>query len=314
MPVYDDENNIHDRLITIAEDKMIALWSLSLGKCVNTYSIEKNDATSFSSLVCNDCGKVKSFLVMGKNSGNLSFLNMHNGKITNKMIDTLCGIRFLEKIDKKKFFIGLSDGSLGILQGSGGRFIFEFLQTKLPGIKIFRYMGNDIVVVVFQDESVEVFNTKVKSRSSANNSFLKEPVIGIECLSDQKALVCSKSGLYTLDLVKIKEAIKPLKMLPKQASAFLKYKDNMFVVGCIDGTCYSYDSQKNIITSLGKIHKNDIFSLLKTDNDIVIIASRDGAIAKFDMSNNTVIKTFQCADGYSPVEGEKDEEIFDLEL
>lgn len=309
VPITDIEKKIHHRLVTIAEDKTIAIWGLSSGACIQTFTGFLYDPYCLTSLSVNP---EKVMIIAGLTDGSMRLILLDEKYPKNVNTEKNAQVNVFEKIDNNTLFAGFADGSLCRLTFKGNDVETNFPIHGLNPITFLRYIGNDKMVVACNNGAIHVFDIKKNAIISSISSFLKKKIIGIESLPDQKVLVCLKSGLWLWDLVQEKEGVKFLANVNKEITAFLKWDDTMFIGGCSDGTCYRYSVKKNTFYLLDKVHKNSIISLVKINN-VLIVASGVGAIKQLNLVEKKEGTAFQCADGDSPVE-EDDEEIFDLEI
>ena len=310
VPLTDIEKKIHHRLVTIAEDKTVAVWQLSSGACIQTFEGFRHDLHSLTSLIVNG---EKVMIVVGLTDGSMRLILLDEKYPRQVNTGKNARVNVFEKIDNNTLFAGLADGSLCRLTFKGNDVTVDFPIKKLGSVVFLRYIGDDKIIIVCGDGIVMVFDIKQNTIVSKTSSFFKKPIIGIESLPSQKALVCLKSGLWMWDLVQEKEGVKFLANVNKEITAFLKWDYTTFIVGCSDGTCYRYSAEENKFYFLEKVHKNSIISLAK-NNDVLIVASGVGAIKQLNLVKKTEGVAFQCADGYSPVVDGDDEELFDLEI
>jgi WD40 repeat protein len=290
----------HARLVTIAHDKTLAFWNLSSGECVRKFTNVTHDPVCLISLALDD-NPDETVIVSGATNGSVKFFWPNKDLSIKAVIKKNVSVNALEKIDNKNMCATLSNGFLCILSINGENITIEPLLKGLGVVSLLRYIGEKRIGVVFNDGTIKIFNIENK-QCEYSISFLNESIVGIEVLSDKKLLICLKSGLWTWDLV---QGNKSELLLEKQKglsiSAFLRWNATKFIIGCDDGACYRYDEKKRSLSCLKKTDKNRIVLLEKSSNNKLLIASSDGDIKQLSLNGEKLGKTFQCADGDSPV-------------
>jgi len=307
VPIKLEKSSIK-ALVTIAEDKERKLWDLNSGKCVQSLKNVTHDPICLASVVDSENDE-NTVVISGSTDGSVKFFLPINDTCEKKEIWKHAKICALETINDKRICVGASDGSLSIVTSKNNALNTDDLPKGCAAVSFLRYIGENNVVVAFGDGGVKVLNI-IKKEWGPSIFFTKDLIVAIEALSNKKLLICLKSGLWSWDLVqKNKSEVSLHQQTAWPISTFLKWDATTFIVGCVDGSCYCYDSAKDALSFLKKVHKCRIVSLAR-DYNTLIVAFHDGCIEQFDLNGKPCGKSFQCA---SPVDEDGDEELFEIE-
>ena len=253
----------------------------------------------------------KQAIVFGTSEGSIGVKYIGEKPIAIVALQEKTGVCALEKTGKQ-LLAGLSDGSLWDIDVVASK--AKKLETGSFGeISLLRYVGNNTLLVVFSKGTVRTFDLE-KNTWGKFTSFENSVIVGVEAFSENTALICLKSG-YIMSWNFKKNAIEPVNHGAWPITSFFKWSEDLFAVGCVNGSIYFYKVGSKAIFELSKQHEVSIISLFRY-NDKLVSASHDGTIKFWNVKKNKCKKTVLCLyDCLKIIENKKDNnEIFDFEV